>query len=183
MPRTRSGTLADEGVASSNLDLSPPGDFPHARARRSPLACKPIAFDSHRDVLASAGAHLHELRAREPGRRGLLQRLWRRARYDDLSARGPQDGHSVVLRRDRVDSARGVDGSGGVAGAIGALLRADEGDRRVARRHGGEVHRRCGDGGVRHPGWRTRTTRCGPAGRRWRCATRCQSSGSAAGSV
>ena len=43
------------------------------------------------------------------------------------------------------------DRSGGAARAAGALLRSDEGDHRVARRHGGEVHRRCGDGGVRHP--------------------------------
>ena len=44
------------------------------------------------------------------------------------------------------------DGSGGVAGAVGPVLRADEGDRRVAWRHGGEVHRRRGDGGVRGAG-------------------------------
>ena len=43
------------------------------------------------------------------------------------------------------------DGSGGAAGSVGALLRADEGDHRVARWVGGEVHRGCGDGCVRGP--------------------------------
>ena len=47
-----------------------------------------------------------------------------------------------------------------------------QGDRRVAWRDGGEVHRGCGDGGVRGAGRRTRTTHCERAGRRWRCATR-----------
>ena len=42
------------------------------------------------------------------------------------------------------------------------LLRAHEGHRRVARRHGGEVHRRRGDGRLRRAGC-TRTTRYGPA--------------------
>jgi hypothetical protein len=94
---------------------------------------------------------MRELRPGQPAGRRLLQRLWRAARDDRSSARGTQDGHGVVLRRGRVDGAGGADGSGSAAGAVGALLRADESDCRVARRHGGEVHRRCGDGGVRHP--------------------------------
>ena len=68
------------------------------------------------------------------------------------SRRAPQGRDGAVLRCGRLDGARGVDGSGGAAGAAGAVLRADEGDRRVARRVGGEVHRRCGDGGVRSAG-------------------------------
>ena len=37
---------------------------------------------------------------------------------------------------------------------------------RAPRRHGREVHRRRGDGGLRHPGRRSRTTRCARCGRR-----------------
>ena len=49
------------------------------------------------------------------------------------------------------------------------------GDRRVARGHGGEVHRRRGDGGLRRARRCTRTTRCVPVARRSRCGTRCRS--------
>ena len=70
--------------------------FPNSGAGRSPVACIP-ALGSDHDVLASARAHLHELRARDPGRRGLLQRLRRRTRDDDTGetgtrARGPRPG-------------------------------------------------------------------------------------------
>ena len=52
----------------------------------------------------------------------------------------------------------------GAAGAAGPLLRADEGDRRAARRLGGEVHRRCGHGGVRRAGRARGRRAAGPAG-------------------
>ena len=114
-------------------------------------ATAPGAIGWRHDGLASSCAHLRELRAGQSAGRQLLQRLRRGARGGGGAARVPQDGHGAVLRRDRVDGARRVDRPGGAARAAGALLRADEGDRRVARRHGGEVHRRRGDGGVRHP--------------------------------
>ncbi len=110
-------------------------------------------------------------RSRRSHHRELAQRLSRpavavqerqrqvamRPRADVLASarddqRAPEGRDGAVLRRRRVDCAGGVGRSGGVAGAAGALLRADEGDRRVARRHGREVHRRRGDGGVRGAG-------------------------------
>ena len=53
--------------------------------------------------------------------RTLLQPLRRGARG---RARGPEDGHGAVLRRDGVDGPRGDDGSRGAACNAGALLRA-----------------------------------------------------------
>ena len=95
-----------------------------------------------------------------------------RERRRRTSGRAAQGRDRALLRRRRLDRARRVGRPGGAAGAARPLLRADEGDRRAPRRHGREVHRRRGDGGLRRAGRCTRTTRCGPAGRRSRCATR-----------
>src|SRR5262245_21311520 len=85
-------------------------------------------------ALASVRAQLRELRAGKPGVRPLLQQLRRSTRHAGPGARGPQDGDGPVLRPDRLDRARRTDGPGGAADAPRRLLRADEGDRRVARR-------------------------------------------------
>ena len=61
------------------------------------------------------------------------------------------------------------------------LLRRDPRDDRTARRHGGEVHRRRGDGGVRDPAGARRTMRCGRCGRRPRSASGCRRSPSEVG--
>ena len=55
----------------------------------------------------------------------------------------------------------------------------------IVESHGGTVEKFIGDAVMAVFGipQRTRTTRCGHAVRRWRCATRCRSSGSAAGSA
>ena len=90
-------------------------------------------------------ALLAELRER------LAQQRFRLAASDDRVG-APQGRHRAVLRRGRLDRARRVGRPGGAAGAARPLLRADEGDRRVARRLGGEVHRRRGDGRLRRPG-------------------------------
>ena len=94
-------------------------------------------------------ADLRELRSGERGRLPLLPLLRGAARDCGARARAAKDGDGAVLRRDRLDRTGRVDGSGGAAGAAGAVLRADEGDRRGTRRHGREVHRRRGDGGLR----------------------------------
>ena len=88
----------------------------------------------------------------EPRRVPLLRRLRRRAGAGRSAARGAQDGDGRLLRRDRVDGARRAARPGGDAAHDGPLLRGDPADRGAARRHGGEVHRRRGDGRVRHPG-------------------------------
>ena len=60
-----------------------------------------------------------------------------------------QDRHRPLLRRHRLHCFRGVDRRGGRARPARPLLRADEGDPRVPRWDGREVHRRCGHGSLR----------------------------------
>ena len=128
-------------------------------------------------------ANLLELRARDRGRLRLLSSLRRRARRGGDQARAAEDRNRPLLRRDRLDLARRVGRPGGPPRAARPLLRADEGDRRAPRRDGGEVHRRCGDGGVRRAGGaRGRRAARRPRGGR-RCATRCRSSACRRGSA
>ena len=87
----------------------------------------------------------------EPGRVPVLRQLRSGARTGRGAAGGAEDGDGRLLRCDRVDGARRAARSRGDAAHDGPLLRGDPADRRAARRHGGEVHRRRGDGGVRHP--------------------------------
>ncbi len=83
--------------------------------------------------------------------RQFLQRVRLAARGRAGRSRAAQDRHRPLLRRDRLDRPGRVDRPRGAARPARPLLRAHEGDRRVARRDGGEVHRRCGHGCVRRP--------------------------------
>ena len=86
---------------------------------------------------------------------------------EPTGARAAQGRHGALLRRDRLDRARRAARPGGAARAARPLLRADEGDRRAARRHGREVHRRRGDGRVRRAGRaRGRRAACAAGGGR-----------------
>ena len=70
--------------------------------------------------------------------------------------------------------------------ALRALLaRYFERMKAIVESHGGTVEKFIGDAVMAVFGVprRTRTTRCGPAARPWRCGTRCPSSASAAGSA
>ena len=159
LARMRTGTIpTEQGVRTETTRVRGRVRRRAARAHEGSVtrvsllrhrATAPSAIGWRHDVLASRCAHLRELRAGQSAGRRLLQQLRRGARDHGGVARGSQDGDGAVLRLDGLDGARGADRSGGAAGAAGALLRADEGDRRVARRHGREVHRRRGDGGVR----------------------------------
>ena len=106
---TRTSLLSS--VGGTGVWVAPPARLKRERERtHTPEACRlgTAALESHCDVLASARAHLRELRAGQPARRRLLQQLRRGARNDGSVARGPQDGHGAVLRRHRVDGARRV---------------------------------------------------------------------------
>ena len=75
-----------------------------------------------------------------------------------------QDRHGALRGRDRLDRDRRAARPRGVAPGDGALLRGSRRVRRAPRRHGGEVHRRRGDGGLRRAGR--------PRGRRAACRPR-----------
>ena len=159
--RSRSGTdaLNDQGDALYDLaEVSPPPAAATRRPRRSSRRSTatsarrtwPWSRRSSRSWRSSVPA-CPSCGAGEPGRaRASATRAARRSR-PRRRARAAQDGHRPVLRRDRLDRARGVDRPGGAARPARPLLRADEGDRRVARGDGGEVHRRRGHGRLRRP--------------------------------
>ena len=129
-----------------------------ASSRGGGFGTAPIA--SALNDLASRPRGLRELWPGERGRLPVLPPLRCAVLDCGTRARAAKDSDRAVLRSDRLDRARRVDRSGGSAGAAGPVLRADEGDRRVARRQRGEVHRRRRDGRVRRAGACTRTTRC-----------------------
>ena len=109
--------------------------------------------------MASSCGDVRQLRSREPGRIGLLQRLWLRARRGRFHAtRAAKDGDDPL--RDVPARRRSASGSTPrPAPRARPLLRPGRVRRRAARRDGREVHRRRGDGGVRRAASSTRTTR------------------------
>ena len=103
------------------------------------------------------------MRSREPGRDEVLRRVRHPAdRGADRGSRGPQARDGALRGRGRFDRPRRAAGPRGAPGAYGPLLRDDAPDHRGARRHGREVHRRCCDGGLRHP--ERARGRCSPGG-------------------
>ena len=132
-----------------------------ARARAQALT---TAYTQRVPRCASCG-HENREGARFCDACGAAARRGRRRR------RAAQDGDGALLRRHRLDGARRAARPRVAAGGDGALLRRGAGGRRAPRRLGREVHRRRGDGGVRHPGRCTRTTRCGRCAPPPSCAT------------
>ena len=84
--------------------------------------------------------------------------------------RGTEDRHRPLLRRRRVDVARRGDRPRDDASRHVALRAVDDGDRHARTGDGRAVPRRRGDGRVRRPGGRTRTTHSAPSAPGWRCS-------------
>ena len=92
------------------------------------------------------------LRRRERRQGSLLPELRdATGRGGSACGRRPQGRHDRLRRRDRVDGARRAARPRGAPPRDGPVLRRDGRGDRAPRRHGREVHRRRGDGGLRHP--------------------------------
>ena len=136
---------------------------PVAGDRKGPIAEKPVPWDrrgrvacraeplGRRRHIDSSRAGMRELRLRVGPRVHVLPPM-RHGVGRGAPSRAAQDGDRPVLRPDRLDRARRDARSRTAACAARALLRADEGDRRAARRQRREVHRRRRDGRVRRAG-------------------------------
>ena len=85
---------------------------------------------------------------------------------EEPTARDAQDRHGAVRRHGRLDALGERLDPEALRAVIDRYFDAMKADDRAPRRHGREVHRRRGDGGVRHPDGCTRTMRCA------RCAPR-----------
>src|SRR5213592_2480541 len=131
------------GVAAASPATTPTARATAAAVTMSLLMCLPLFFrlrsrrDSNCDVHSIDG--LPTVRLREPRTGEVLPGVRSTAGSADRGSRGAQDGDGRLLRRHRLDVAGRVGRSGGAALAARAVLRADEGDRRAARRDRGEV--------------------------------------------
>ena len=134
MPRADSDRGTAQGPPTSGRHRAvarPAHGRPYpASSRGGGFGAAPIA--SALNDLASPPRGLRELWPGERGRLPVLPPLRCAVLDCGAGARVAKDSDRAVLRSDRLDCSRRVQGSGGSAGAAGAVLRADEGNCRVA---------------------------------------------------
>ena len=131
------------------LHVTPPG----VAGRRSDASRFWFGFRKRGSwaVVDSPRADVRPVRAGESRRVRVLPRV-RGSSRGRARTRGAEGRHGAVLRPDGVDGDRGANRSGGASRAHEPVLRDGAHRARAPRRHGREVRRRRGDGGVRDPG-------------------------------